>query len=104
MCRCVPQCEIDSLYSDEDLCTEENRCGGEDSLQYFDKESGLCFYSAHCKMLCPEGQELIPTEMCRCAYQSEIDALYDMKDQEEKGWSFAKSLGSSALFAAALIA
>ena len=108
-CRCVPQCEIDSLYSDTDLCTDENRCGL--GRKYYNKESGLCFFKGHCKKLCPEGEDLIPTEECRCVPQSEIDALYEPdstrekreKEEEDEEESFAAKMMVSGIASILLI-
>jgi hypothetical protein len=75
-CTCVDICEIDSLYADEylcDICDEILEC--EEGF-YFDDEACMCFMSAQCKVLCPEGQDLLPTEFCTCVDICEIDSLY----------------------------
>ena len=47
------------------------------TTQYYDiKYTCRCMYKAQCKMMCPQGQALMPTEECRCADLSEIAALY----------------------------
>jgi len=39
----------------------------------------MCFALGQCKIGCPEGQALLPTEMCKCVPQSEVDALFKPK-------------------------
>jgi hypothetical protein len=56
-CTCVDECEIDSLYAGVDLCPDDI---WDEILEceegfYFDDEAYMCFMSAQCKVLCPEG-------------------------------------------------
>ena len=45
-------------------------------MQSYNFDACMCFYDAHCRMMCPEGEDLIPTQMCECVPTSLIDDLY----------------------------
>ena len=52
---------------------------------YWNPLACKCFSLSHCKMMCPEGQQLSPTEKCTCVKDSQVDALYpDWASESDK--------------------
>ena len=55
------------------MCSWGTEC---EEGQYWNALACECFNMMQCRMACPEGQDLIPTERCECAPQDAIKSLF----------------------------
>lgn len=54
-------------------CKKEAQCY---EMQYWNHLACECFNMAQCMIMCPPGQDLLPTSMCECVPNEQIQSLY----------------------------